>query len=442
MNIRYENKVAITEELKNEAIKAKEMLLNGTGIGANMTGWLDYPSRITDTQFDMINKHAEAIRGKARVLVVVGIGGSYLGTKAVLSTISGYYNMDMGPISLIYAGHTLSATYMNEMLDFLRNKDFCINYVSKSGTTLEPAIAFRLLKELLIKKYGNRYNERIYVTTDPYDGNALLEAKENGYCILDIPKNIGGRYSVITNATLLPAAVLGVDIRSFINGAKKASYDSINNDFDKNIAMKYALYRNINYRMGKTMEIFCVNTLRLRNVAAWYEQLFGESEGKNKKGLYPTSLIYSTNLHSMGQFIQDGSRVMFETFLKIGKSRNNVVIPFDEENMDGLNYIAGKRLQDINDTMIEATILAHDKNNDPNIVLEIEEMDEYHLGYLMYTLMFSCALSAYILGVNPFDQPAVQEYKDIMFSLLDKPGFENLGKEMREKIENYLERDK
>ena len=420
------------DNLEKKAEEARETLLNKTGLGAEMTGWIDYPNEITKEELSKIKRYAKEIRSKAKILVVIGIGGSYLGTKAVIEVLKTYFK-DKSDLKIMYAGFTLSSSYMVELLHYLEDKEFCINYVSKSGNTTEPALSFRLLSNLLKQKHPDDYQKYVYVTTDGKSGQALLLSKKYKYKTMVIPESIGGRYSLFTPSTLLPLASAGIDIDSFIDGAKKACVDCKENKADDNIALKYAAFRNLNYQKGKKVEILCVYSPRFSAISSWWEQLFGESEGKNGKGLFPTSLVFSTDLHSVGQFIQEGSRVMFETILFVKQARYDLKIPFDKDNYDNLNYLSDYTLHKINVKMLEATILAHTKGGTPNIVFEIDKLDTYNLGYLMYTLMFACAVSGYILGVNPFNQPGVERYKENMYALLGKPGFEELRKDL-EKI--------
>lgn len=419
--------------IEKEAYAARKTLLDKTGPGKELTGWVEYPNTIKEEDFIKLEEYAKDIKSKAKILVVVGIGGSYLGTKAVIEMLKGYFK-NKSELKIMFAGYTLSATYMKELIMYLEDKDFCINYVSKSGNTTEPAIAFRMLKDLLKEKYGKKYNDRIYVTTDGFSGNALKQAKKHKYHLLTIPSNIGGRYSIFTDGTLFPLCCVDIDIRNFIKGAKDAIFDCEQKSFSNNIALQYAAFRNLNYRNKKEIEILCVYSPRMLSISEWWEQLFAESEGKDGKGLFPTSLVYSTALHSVGQYVQDGSRILFETIINVEKSRYDLKFPFDEDNDDELNYLNEFTLHEINAKMLQATILAHAKGGTPNLVLEMENLDTYNLGYLMYTLMFSCAVSSYILKVNPFDQPAVQEYKDNMYALLGKPGYEKLKEELQKKL--------
>jgi len=423
------------EELKEESLKARDTLLNKTGLGSEMTGWVDYPTTITKDFLDSIKKIAKEIQSKCSVLVIVAIGGSYLGTKAIIEMLKPYFKIK-NDLKVIYAGNTLSSTYMYDLLSHLDNTNFCINYVSKSGFTTEPAIAFRMLKQLLIKQHGDQYKDYIYVTTDGSSGCALKQAQDHGYQLLTIPSDIGGRYSCFTPVTLLPMACLDLNIQRFINGAIDARNDCIKNDYEENVALQYASFRNLNYRKGKKVEILSVFSPRFASISEWWQQLFGESEGKDGKGLFPTSLIFSTALHSVGQFIQEGSKILFETILSVKNSRYDIMFPIDNTNEDELNYISEYTLQEVNRKMLEATVLAHSKGGTPNIVLEIDRIDTYNLGYLMYTLLFSCAVSSYLLGVNPFNQPGVQEYKDNMYALLGKVGYEDLRKELEHNLSN------
>ena len=407
------------EEIKNKTIEAKKHLLDVNNEKNDMTGVIDYPNKISEDVINDIKKCAEDVKNKCEVLLVIGIGGSYLGTKAVLEALNPR-RREFGELKIIFAGFSLASSYTSYLLSYLEHRAFCINYVSKSGTTTEPAIAFRLFKNLLKKQHKSAYNDWIYVTTDEKEGNAVKEARANGYKTFYIPSNIGGRYSCFTPSSLFPLACKDVDIQEFLNGAKQARLECLGNEFDDNIAMQYAYARHLCYAAGKEIEALCLFSPRLISFSEWWRQLFAESEGKEGKGIFPIGMSYSTDLHSIGQFVQDGTKLMFETFIDVDFSMMGTTIDFDEENYDGLNYLAGKDIHFINNQMLQATIDAHTKGLVPNLRIKIDKIDTYHLGKLMYTFMFACAISAYVLEVNPFDQPAVSEYKNRMYELLGK----------------------
>ena len=407
----------ILDELKQNVIDAKRHLLEVNNAKSDMTGWIDYPNEIPSELINDILITAEEVKKKCEILVVIGVGGSYLGTKAIFEALNPQ-RRNFGELKLIFAGFSLSSSYTSSLLEYLKDKAFCINYVSKSGTTLEPAIAFRLFKNLLIKQHKDAYNNWIYVTTNENDGNALIEAKANGYKYFLFPENIGGRYSCMTACTLFPLACKDVDIKEFIDGAKEARIECINNEFEENAAMQYAYGRNVCYKAGKVAEALCVFSPRLNSLLEWWKQLYGESEGKDKKGLFPVGLSFSTDLHSLGQFVQDGSKILFETFIDVDFSMMGTSIKKDEYNYDGLNYLEGYDLHFINDIMLKAAVTAHSNGGTPIIGIRIKKINTYALGQLMYMFMFSCAISAYMIGVNPFNQPAVNKYKDKMYELL------------------------
>lgn len=408
-------------KIKQTALNAQNLVLNKNGTGNEFLGWVDYPNQIKEEELNRIIEVSKKIRKESQVLVVIGIGGSYLGAKAALDMLSGYFRKE--EIEIIFAGQTISSTYLSELLEYLKNKDFSINVISKSGTTTEPAIAFRLLKKLLIEKYKDKAASRIYATTDPNTGALRKQAIENGYITFDIPSDIGGRYSVLTAVGLLPLAVANIDIKAIIEGAKASREKYIKVGFDDNDALKYASVRNVLYKKKKYIELFVSYEPKHRFLSEWLKQLFGESEGKEGKGLFPASLIYSTDLHSVGQFVQDGTKILFETSIKILNSNNELTIEEEKNNGDNLNYLAGMTLDYINTQTYRAVTLAHKAGNVPNISLELLENDAYHFGYIVYFFMLSCAYSGYILGVNPFDQEGVEAYKTNMFKLLGKPGY-------------------
>lgn len=407
-------------QIKEKALLAQEILLEKKGAGNDYLGWLDLPSTITDSEIKKILSYSEKIKNSSDVLVVIGIGGSYLGAKAALDFLNGYFLKPKTEI--IFAGHNLSSEYMDNLLNYLEDKDFSLNVISKSGSTTEPAIAFRLLKDLLVKKYQNKANERIYATTDPVSGNLRSQGQMNGYHLLDIPSDIGGRYSVLTAVGLLPLAVAGIDIRRLLEGAKDSEHEFKHQGWD-NLALQYAALRNVFYQKKRFVEAFVVYEPKFRFLGEWLKQLFAESEGKEEVGIFPTSLVYSTDLHSVGQFVQEGTKILFETTLLIKQSNYKVLVKSESDNSDNLNYLSGKSLDYINHKIYEAVNVAHEKGNVPNILISLEKNDSYHLGYLFYFFMISCSYSGYILGINPFNQEGVEQYKKEMFKLLGKPGF-------------------
>lgn len=416
------------------AKKAFHTLLDKTGEGNDFLGWIDFANKYKEEELNDLINTASAIKKMASVLVVIGIGGSYLGAKAVISALKPYY-AKKGELEVIFVGNSLSSTYIKETLDYLKDKDFCINVISKSGTTTEPAIAFRLFKELLIKKYGKDYPSRIFSTTDSSRGALKQESNKNGYKTFVVPDDIGGRYSFLTPVGLLPIAASGIDIKKLIKGIKEAYNDYTKCDDLSNQAIEYALYRNVLYNKGKMIEALVTYEPKVKYLSEWWKQLFGESEGKDGKGLFPASVVYSTDLHSIGQFFQDGTRIMFETIVNITNPDSNVSVNHDEANLDGLNYLEGKDVNYVKDMATIGTKLAHVSGGVPNIVINIDKLNEENFGYLLYFFMISCGISGYILGINPFNQPGVEAYKKNMFALLGKPGYEELAKELQKQLD-------
>ena len=414
------------------------MLFNKKGKGKDFLGWLDLPSGITDDEIVRIENEAQRLRAMSEVVVVIGIGGSYLGARALLeATKHAFSHMldDQGSPEIIYAGHHISQDYLHDLTEVLDKKNYSIIVISKSGTTTEPAIAFRLLKSHLDAKYGKEEaSKRIVAITDKERGALKKLATEEGYPTYVVPDDVGGRYSVLSPVGLLPVACGGFDIRNLIQGAKEME-ELIKStpDMEKNPAAKYAAVRNILYRKGKAVE-FMVNYLpSLYYITEWWKQLYGESEGKQNRGILPHGVSFTTDLHSMGQYIQDGLRVIFETTLSVEKTKHKINIPEDDANLDGLNYIPGKDLQYVNKMAELGTTLAHVDGNVPNMHIRIPEITPYYLGQLIYFFEAGCALSGYILDVNPFDQPGVEDYKRNMFALLGKPGFEADTKAIQER---------
>lgn len=401
----------------NDAINAR------TSAGNDFLGWEDLPSHIDEKEVDRIIAEAEKVRKNFDVLVVCGIGGSYLGARAAIEAINGLH--PMGKLEVIFMGQTFSSDYIAETLKYLEDKKFAVNVISKSGTTTETSISFRLLKNLLVKKYGEKKaKEAIFATTDSHKGALHNVAEKEGYVTFDLPGNVGGRYSVLTPVGLFPIACAGIDIKAMIKGAKNAENTLRNPNILENEAYKYAVIRDYQYRHGKATEMFVTYEPRLVQLGEWFKQLFGESEGKEHKGLLPDSATFSTDLHSLGQFIQDGTPKFFETVLFINKSQNEVIIPECEDDGDQLNYLAGKNMDFVNEKAFKGTLAAHSETAKvPNVVIKVETLDVETLGYLFYFFEKTCAMSAYLLGVNPFNQPGVEIYKKNMFSLLGKKGY-------------------
>ena len=440
MNVKidYKNilKFVSEEQIKNNeacVLKAKEVLLNKTGAGNDFLGWVEYPYNYDQDEFTRIKKAAKKIQEDSEVLVVIGIGGSYLGAKAIIEALSPYFKKENG-LEIIFVGHNLSSTYAHELLSYLENKSFSINVISKSGTTTEPAIAFRLFKDLLTKKYGKEASKRIYATTDVAKGALRSLSNQEGYETFIVPDDVGGRYSWFTAVGLLPVAASGIDIDELMKGAKKAFDDAKSVSYLENSCLLYASVRNLLYQQNKKIEVLVNFEPKLSFISEWWKQLYGESEGKDNKGLFPASLTYSTDLHSMGQYIQDGERLMFETVLNVENPEKNIILTKEEQDLDGLNYLAGKDFDSVAKNAMNGTILAHVDGGVPNIVLNIEKLEAFEIGYLLYFFMFACGVSGYILDVNPFNQPGVEDYKKNMFALLGKPGYEELSKKLKERL--------
>ena len=421
------------EAMKAEVVSAANVLVSQSGAGNDFLGWLNLPLDYDKEEFDRILAAAERIKKQAEVLLVIGIGGSYLGAKSAIEMLKKYFG-NQG-VEIIFVGHQISGTYVNELIDYLKDKEFAINVISKSGTTTEPAIAFRIFKELIEARYGvEESKNRIYATTDKARGALKGLATAMGYETFIVPDNVGGRYSVLTPVGLLPIAVSGVDIKQMMAGAQLAHKECNVIDLDNNLAMQYALVRNALYRNGKVIEILVNYEQNLTYFAEWWKQLYGESEGKDGKGIYVASASFSTDLHSLGQMIQDGERNIFETVLQVTTPVSEQVIPFDEANLDGLNFLAGKTMDYVNKQAFLGTLLAHVDGGVPNIVLEFPEISAFAYGYLAYFFEFACGVSAYTLGINPFNQPGVEAYKKNMFALLGKPGYEALAEELKAKL--------
>ena len=428
------------ESMKALTESARKLLLSKSGAGNDYLGWIDLPVDYDKEEFARIKKAAEKIKSDSDVLVVIGIGGSYLGARAAIEFLGhNFFNSvskDLRKAPEIYfVGNSISSNYLAGLVDVIGDRDFSVNIISKSGTTTEPAIAFRVFKKMLDEKYGkDGAAKRIYATTDKAKGALKKLADAEGYEEFVVPDDVGGRFSVLTAVGLLSIAVSGVDIDELMAGAASARKRCIENDFDNNDAMQYAALRNIMLRKGKSVEILCDYEPSLHYTLEWWKQLMGESEGKDNKGLFPASVDLTTDLHSMGQFIQDGSRIMFETVLNVEKTSREIVIEKEDEDLDGLNYLAGKTMDFVNKCAMNGTILAHTDGNTPNLRVDIPEQTPFYLGELFYFFEFACGLSGYMLGVNPFNQPGVESYKKNMFALLGKPGYEAEGEELRKRI--------
>jgi len=410
------------------------------GLGSDFLGWIDLPKDYDKKEFARIKVAAKSIQEQADVLVVIGIGGSYLGAKAAIEALSNsFYNMQdkasrRGP-QIIFAGHTISGTYLKQLLAFLKDKDVCLNVISKSGTTTEPGIAFRVLKDLVESKYGKEgAKTRIFATTDASRGALRQLADAEGYETFIIPDDIGGRFSVLTPVGLLPIAAAGIDIDQIMEGAREGRKLYSNPSVEENPCYQYAAVRNALYNKGKTTEILVDYEPSMFFVAEWWKQLYGESEGKDNKGIFPAAVHNSTDLHSMGQYIQDGRRNIFETVIMIDQPKEDVIIEAIDVDLDGLNYLAGKGFNFVNERAFEGTLLAHVDGGVPNLVLRVPTLDEFNFGKLVYFFEKACGISGYLLGVNPFDQEGVEAYKKNMFALLGKPGFEKLREELQAKL--------
>jgi len=412
--IKTEELVEWQERVSEVHVKIHEK----TGEGSEFLGWLDLPVDYDKQEFEKIKKTAEKIRKESEVLVVIGIGGPYLASRPIIEALGGD-----DKVEICYIGNNLSSIELNKLLKKIENKDISLNVISKSGTTLETSLAFKILREWVEKKYWNNPTGRIYVTTDKEKGILKKIAVEKGYETFVVPDDVGGRFSFLTAGGLLPMAVAGVNIDELISGAAVAQEDCLNEDILENEAYKLAVYRNILYQRGKLIEVLSCWEPSLRYVAEWWKQLFGESEGKNGKGIFPSSVIFSTDLHSMGQYIQDGNRILFETVLAVNEEKERIIINKDVADVDGLNYLAGKTIDEVNKKAMEGVVMAHIDGGVPNIILRLPKLDAFNLGYLFYFFEKTCAMSAYLLGVNPFNQPGVEEYKKNMFKLLGKPGY-------------------
>lgn len=419
---------------------AHEMLHNGSGLGNDYLGWVDLPANYDKDEFERVKTAAKKIQDKCDVLVVIGIGGSYLGAKAAIEALSNsFYNLQgnderKGP-QVIFAGHTISGTYLSQLVKFLEGKEICLNVISKSGTTTEPGISFRVLKKIVEEKYGKEEaKERIFATTDKARGALRELADSEGYETFIIPDDVGGRFSILTPVGLLPIAAAGIDIDKMMQGAVDGRVEYSNPSVKENACYQYAAVRNALYNRGKTTEILVDYEPAMFFVAEWWKQLYGESEGKDQKGIFPAAVHNSTDLHSMGQYVQDGRRDIFETVVVVEQPEDDVIIEEAEVNLDGLNYLAGKGFNFVNQKAYQGTLLAHLDGGVPNLILNMSELDAYNFGKLIYFFEKACGISGYILGVNPFNQPGVEAYKKNMFALLGKPGFEDLREELLKKL--------
>ena len=426
--------------MKKLTLDAKETLVSKTGAGNDFLGWIDLPVDYDKEEFARIKAAAKKIQSDSDVLLVIGIGGSYLGARAAIEFLShSFYNVLDKSVrktpEIYFCGNSISSTYLKHLMDVVGDRDFSINMISKSCTTTEPAIAFRVFKEKLEAKYGKKgAAERIYATTDKAKGSLKHLSDEEGYETFVVPDDVGGRFSVLTAVGLLPIAVSGADIDKLMEGAASGRKRALENDFEENDALQYAALRNILLRKGKSVEILANYEPAVHYVSEWWKQLFGESEGKDNKGLFPASVDLTTDLHSMGQFIQDGSRVMFETVINIDTPREELTIGEEPVDLDGLNYLAGKTVDFVNKSAMNGTILAHTDGQVPNFMVTVPEVNEFYLGELFYFFEFACGVSGYLLGVNPFNQPGVESYKKNMFALLGKPGYEAQREELLKRL--------
>ena len=427
-------------QMKEQTELSKDVLVKKTGAGNDFLGWIDLPVDYDKEEFARIKKAAKKIQADSEVLIVIGIGGSYLGAKAAISFLGHSFNNkrskeERKTPEIYFAGNSISSIYLAELMDIIGDRDFSVNIISKSGTTTEPAIAFRIFKQKLVEKYGRaEAAKRIYATTDKARGALKKVADEEGYETFVVPDDVGGRFSVLTAVGLLPIAVSGADIDKLMEGAAAMRQQCLEQPFESNDALLYAAVRNCLLRKGKSIEILANYEPSLHFVSEWWKQLYGESEGKDGKGIFPASVDLTTDLHSMGQYIQDGQRILFETVIQLEKSPYEFIMQEEEVDLDGLNYLAGKSVDFVNKSATRGTIMAHSDGNVPNLQIMIPERTEYNLGELFYFFEFACGVSGYLLGVNPFDQPGVESYKKNMFALLGKPGYEELKKQLEDRM--------
>lgn len=432
-----EEEVGYAKKIANDA---KDLLLSRQGAGNDFLGWIDLPVDYDKEEFGRIKEAAKKIQNDSDVLLVIGIGGSYLGARAAIEFLRhSFYNSVSKEVrktpEIYYVGNSISSTYIAHLKEVIGDRDFSINMISKSGTTTEPAIAFRVFKKMLIEKYGREEaNKRIYATTDKVKGSLKNLANEEGYESFVVPDDVGGRFSVLTAVGLLPIAVSGADIDKLMEGAASMRELCLNKSFEDNDSLQYATIRNILLRKNKNIEILCNYEPSLHYVAEWWKQLYGESEGKDQKGIFPAAVDLTTDLHSMGQFIQDGQRTMFETVMNLEKSADEIILEEEDGDLDGLNYLAGQSVDFINKSAMKGTQLAHTDGNVPNLVVNIPEKNEFYLGQLFYFFEFAVGVSGYMLGVNPFNQPGVESYKKNMFALLGRPGYEKEREELLKRL--------
>ncbi len=444
MSIRFDDKhlksFVSEQELAYIAPQVKtahDLLVSRTGAGNDFLGWIDLPVDYNKEEFARIKAAAAKIKSDSEVLIVIGIGGSYLGARAVIEALKSslYNNLKKDTPEIYFVGSSISPTYLNEVISIVEGRDFSVNIISKSGTTTEPALAFRVFRDLLIKRYGEEEaNKRIYATTDKAKGTLKELSDKKGYETFVVPDDIGGRFSVLTAVGLLPIACAGCDIDALMKGAADAREEYSVCDLDKNASYRYAALRNILYRKGMKAEMLVAYENSFAMMNEWFKQLFGESEGKDNKGLYPTSAIFSTDLHSLGQFIQDGSKILFETVIQFTQPQKEYFLEDEPDNIDGLNFLSNQNMSVVNRKAFEGVVIAHTEGGVPNMVLEVPVLDEYNLGYIIYFFEKACAISGYLMGVNPFDQPGVESYKRNMFALLGKPGYEAAKAELEAKL--------
>jgi len=440
LNERFLNGFVSEHEIQAMAAQvqvAHETVLTGSGAGSDFIGWLDLPVNYDKEEFARIQKTAARIQDMCDILVVIGIGGSYLGGRAAIEFVKSpmYNTLSKKTPDVYFTGNSISPSALADLLRICEGKDICVNVISKSGTTTEPAVTFRIFKELLEKKYGkDGAKNRIFATTDKCRGTLKEFSDVMGYETFVVPDDIGGRYSVLTAVGLLPIACAGIDICAMMQGAADARLQYSEKDPMKNECLRYAAIRNILYRKGKVTEILAAYEPAVQLFCEWWKQLYGESEGKDNKGLFPASVIFSTDLHSLGQYIQEGVRNIFETVLDFKTSPDSVTVPDDPDNVDGLNFLTGMDLHDVNRTAMLGTLLAHTDGGVPNVVIEVEERSAYSFGYLVYFFELACAVSGYLMGVNPFNQPGVEAYKKNMFALLGKPGYEDMQKVLQDRM--------
>ncbi len=416
---------------------AHDTLSAKNGPGSDFLGWADLPVDYDKAEFERIKAAAAKIKSDSKVLIVIGIGGSYLGARAAIAALKStlYNSLKKDTPEIYFIGNSISPTYLNEVISLVEGRDFSVNIISKSGTTTEPALAFRVFRDLLVERYGeDGAKGRIYATTDKARGTLKELSDKKGYETFVIPDDVGGRFSVLTAVGLLPIACAGCDIDALMKGAAAAREEYSECDLDKNACYKYAALRNILYNKGKSVEMLISYENSFAMMAEWFKQLYGESEGKDGKGLYPSSAVFSTDLHSLGQFVQDGSRVMFETVIQFAEPQKEFFLKDEATNVDGLNFLSNQNMSVVNRKAFEGTVIAHTEGGVPNIVLELPRLDEFELGYIIYFFEKACAISGYMLGVNPFDQPGVESYKKNMFALLGKPGYESARAELEAKL--------